>query len=110
MPVADHVLEYAADLVRATRAKDPSAPEFVKEMVAWGAGPRAGLSLILAAKARAILLGRPYVITADVKAMALPVMRHRISTTFNAEAAGVTPDSIIERLVNEIKSHEELDV
>ena len=110
VPVADHVLEYAADLVRATRPKDPSAPEFVKEMVAWGAGPRAGLSLVLAAKARAILQGRPYVITKDVKAMALPVMRHRISTTFNAEAAGVTPDSIVERLLNEVKSHEELDV
>ena len=95
VPVADHVLEYAADIVRATRPKDPSAPEFVKEMVAWGAGPRAGLSLILAAKARAILLGRPYVVTADVKAVALPVMRHRLSTTFNAESAGVTSDSII---------------
>ena len=110
VPVADHVLEYAADLVRATRPKDPSAPEFVKEMVAWGAGPRAGLSLVLAAKARAILRGRPYVVTEDVKAMALPVMRHRISTTFNAEAAGVTADSIVSRLVAEIKSHEELDV
>ena len=110
VPVADHVLEYATDLVRATRPKDPSAPEFVKEMVAWGAGPRAGLSLVLAAKARAILEGRPYVITKDVKAMALPVMRHRISTTFNAEAAGVSPDSIIERLLGTIKGHEELDV
>ena len=110
VPVADHVLEYVADLVRATRPKDPTAPDFVKEMVSWGAGPRAGLSLVLAAKARAILLGRPYVITADVKAVALPVMRHRISTTFNAEAAGITCDSIVERLVNEIKSHEELDV
>ena len=110
VPVADHVLEYAADLVRATRPKDPSAPEFVKAMVAWGAGPRAGLSLILAAKARAILLGRPYVITKDIKAMALPVMRHRISTTFNAESAGVSADSIVTRLVGEIKSHEELDV
>ena len=110
VPVADHVLEFAADLVRATRPRDPSAPDFVKEMVAWGAGPRAGLSLVLAAKARAILLGRPYVITKDVKAMALPVMRHRISTTFNAEAAGVTADSIVERLLGEVKSHEELDV
>ena len=110
VPVADHVLEYAADLVRATRPKEPAAPEFIKEMVAWGAGPRAGLSLILAAKARAILEGRPYVITKDVKAMALPVMRHRISTTFNAESAGVSPDSIIERLLETVKSHEELDV
>ena len=110
VPVADHVLEYGADLVRATRPEEPAAPEFIKEMVAWGAGPRAGLSLILAAKARAILEGRPYVITKDVKAMALPVMRHRISTTFNAESAGVSPDSIIERLLETVKSHEELDV
>ena len=110
VPVADHVFEYAADLVRATRPQDPTAPEFVKGMVAWGAGPRAGLSLILAAKARAILAGRPYVVTADVKEMALPVMRHRISTTFNAEAAGVTADSIVARLVAEIRGHEELDV
>ena len=110
VPVADHVLEYAADIVRATRPKDASAPDFVKEMVAWGAGPRAGLSLILAAKARAILLGRPYVVTADIRAMALPVMRHRISTTFNAEAAGVAADSVVERIVAGTKCHEELDV
>ncbi len=110
VPVADHVLEYAADLVRATRPQDPSAPGFVKEMVAWGAGPRAGLALILAAKARAILLGRPYVITKDVKALALPVMRHRLSMTFNAEAAGVNADALIERLLGEIKGREDLDV
>ncbi len=109
VPVADHVLEYAADLVRMTRPQDESAPAFVKEMVAWGAGPRAGLSLILAAKARAILQGRPYVVTKDVKAVALPVMRHRLAMTFNAEAAGVTPDTLIERLLGEIKSHDELD-
>ncbi|MCQ2388471.1 MAG: MoxR family ATPase [Kiritimatiellae bacterium] len=110
VPVADHVVEFAADLVRATRPKSEDAPEFVKEMVGWGAGPRAGLSLITTAKARAILNGRAYATTADVKAMALPVMRHRIATTFNAEAAGVTTDSIVQRLLEHVKSHEELDV
>ncbi len=110
VPVADHVVEFAADLVRATRPKSEDAPEFVKEMVGWGAGPRAGLALITAAKARAILNGRAYATTADVKAMALPVLRHRIATTFNAEAAGVTTDSIVQRLLEHVKSHEELDV
>ena len=110
VPVADHVIEYAADLARATRPKSPDAPEFVKELVSWGAGPRAGLALVTAAKARAILEGRAYAITEDVRKMALPVMRHRIATTFNAEAAGVTTDSIIERLLETIASHDELDV
>ena len=110
VPVADHVIEYAADLVRATRPKSPEAPEFVKELVSWGAGPRAGLALVTAAKARAILEGRAYAITEDVRKMALPVMRHRIATTFNAEAAGVTTDSIVTRLVETVSAHDELDV
>ena len=110
VPVADHVIEYAADLVRATRPKSPDAPEFVKEFVSWGAGPRAGLALVTAAKARAILEGRAYAITEDVRKMALPVMRHRIATTFNAEAAGVTTDSIVTRLVETVSAHDELDV
>ena len=84
VPAADHVVEYAADLVRATRPKTPDAPEFVKELVSWGAGPRAGMALVTAAKARAVLNGRAYATTADVKWAALPVMRHRIATTFNA--------------------------
>ena len=110
VPVADHVVEYACDLVRATRPKQPEAPDFVKEMVGWGAGPRAGLSLITAAKARAILHGRAHAITADVAAVALPVLRHRISTTFNAEAAGVTTDAIIQQLLERIKGREDLDL
>lgn len=110
VPVADHVIEYAANFVRATRPKQPEAPEFIKELVSWGAGPRAGMSLITAAKARAVLQGRAYAITADVKWAALPVMRHRIATTFNAEAAGITTDDVILRLLEQVKSHEELDV
>jgi len=110
VPVADHVIEYAADLVRATRPKEAAAPDFVREMVSWGAGPRAGLSLVTAAKARAILHGRPYAATADVAAVALPVLRHRIATTFNAEAAGVTTDQIVVRLLEKFKSRENIDL
>ena len=110
VPAADHVVEYAADLVRASRPKTPEAPEFVKELVSWGAGPRAGMALVTAAKARAVLNGRAYATTADVKWAALPVMRHRIATTFNAEAAGVTTDDVVKRLLDHVQGHEELDV
>jgi MoxR-like ATPase len=110
VPVADHVVEYASDLVRATRPKEAGVPDFVKEMVGWGAGPRAGIYLITAAKARAILQGRFHATTADVAACALPVLRHRILTTFNAEAAGVKSDQIIRMLLEHLKPKAELDV
>jgi MoxR-like ATPase len=110
VPVADHVVEYASELVRATRPKEPGVPDFVKEMVGWGAGPRAGIYLITAAKARAILQGRFHATTADVAACALPVLRHRILTTFNAEAAGVKSDQIIRMLLEHLKPKAELDV
>jgi len=103
IPVADHVVAYARDLARATRPRQGEAPDFIREMVAWGAGPRAGISLILAAKARAVLYGRYHATTEDVRAMALPVLRHRVMTTFNAEAAGVTSDQIIENLLQQIR-------
>jgi len=99
VPVGDHVIDFAARLARATRPKSDEAPEFVKEMVSWGAGPRAGISLISAAKAHAVLRGRFHATTADVAAVAKPVLRHRVITTFNAEAAGITSDEIIRRLV-----------
>jgi MoxR-like ATPase len=100
--VADHVFAYAADLVRATRPRDAGVPKFIPEMVMWGAGPRASQYLILGGKARAILHGRLHVTTDDIKAVAYPVLRHRIITTFNAEAEGVTTDDIIERLITAI--------
>jgi len=103
VPVADHVVQYARDLARASRPNRAEAPPFVNELVQWGAGPRAGIYLILAAKARAILHGRYHATTEDVKAMALPVMRHRVITTFNAEAAGISADEVVSRLVAEIK-------
>ena len=110
VPVGDHVIEFASKLVRATRPKDSSAPDFVKEMVGWGAGPRAGISLITAAKAHAVLRGRFHATTGDVAAVAAPVMRHRVITTFNAEAAGVSSDDVIKKLLQTIAPREELVV
>jgi MoxR-like ATPase len=110
VPVGDHVIEYAATLARATRPKQPEAPDFVKEMVGWGAGPRAGIYLITAAKARALLHGRFHATTADVTAMALPVLRHRVLTTFNAEAAGVTSDQVVRMLLDHFKPKSDLDL
>ena len=102
VPVGDHVIDFAAKLARATRPASDEAPDFVKEMVGWGAGPRAGISLISAAKAHAVLRGRVHATTGDVASVALPVLRHRVLTTFNAEAAGVKSDDIIKRLVEEL--------
>ena len=103
VPMAEHVFEYARDLARATRPKTPEAPNFIREMVAWGAGPRAGIYLTLAAKARAILHGRYHATTTDIREVAMSVLRHRVITTFNAEAAGITSDEIVRRLLEEIK-------
>jgi MoxR-like ATPase len=102
VPVGDHVIDFAAKLARATRPGSSEAPDFVKEMVGWGAGPRAGISLISAAKAHAVLRGRVHATTVDVASVALPVLRHRVRTTFNAEAAGVKSDDIIKRLIEEL--------
>lgn len=102
VPVGDHVIDFAAKLARATRPASDEAPDFVKEMVGWGAGPRAGISLISAAKAHAVLRGRVHATTVDVAAVALPVLRHRVLTTFNAEAAGVKSDDIIKRLIEDL--------
>ena len=110
VPVGDHVIDFAAKLARATRPKDQSAPDFIKEMVGWGAGPRAGISLVSAAKAHAVLRGRFHATTGDVAAVAIPVLRHRVLTTFNAEAAGVTSDEVIRRLIKVLAPREELVV
>lgn len=110
VPAADHVVSFAANLARASRPKQPDVPDFVKEMVAWGAGPRAGIYLILAAKARAILQGRYHATTEDVKAVAHPVLRHRVLTTFNAEASGVTSDDIVTQLIEHFKPSSNLGV
>jgi MoxR-like ATPase len=99
VPVSDHVVRYALSLVRQTRVGHPGIPDFVQDMVAWGAGPRAVQFLILGGKARALLHGRTHVSTDDVQALAKPVLRHRMVVNFAAESEGVTADEIIQRLV-----------
>jgi MoxR-like ATPase len=98
VPVADHVIRYAMQFARLTRRAAGDVPEFVRNYVNWGAGPRASQYLILGAKARAVLHGRAYASTDDVLAVAKPVLRHRIITNFNAEAEGIRPDEIVRRL------------
>ena len=100
IPVADHIIRYAMQFPRLTRQGDDNVPDFIKEYVSWGAGPRASQYLVLGAKARAMLRGREYASIEDVQAVAAPVLRHRIITNFNAEAEGVTPDDIIQRLAD----------
>ena len=99
VPAADNVIDFAARLVRATRPAGEEAPEFVRKWVRWGAGPRAGQSLLLGAKARALLEGRTVVDFDDVRAVALPVLRHRVLVNFQAEADGIDPDEIVRRLL-----------
>ncbi len=101
VPVADNVISYAVKLARRTRPLSADAPNFVKDWITWGAGPRASQYLILGAKTRAVLDGRPTPDIADVAAMAKPVLRHRLVTNFNAEAEGVTALQIIEKLIAE---------
>ncbi|MGE0374670.1 MAG: AAA family ATPase [Planctomycetaceae bacterium] len=98
LPAADHVLRYAMTCTRWTRRESEQAPDFVRDYVTWGAGPRASQHLVMAAKARAMLHGRTHVSIDDVRAVAPPVIRHRIVTNFNAEADGITADEIIRRL------------
>ncbi len=103
LPVSPHVVKYATRLVRMTRPGDAEAPEIIRANVHCGAGPRAAQCLILGAKARAVLQGRLNVACEDVKALALPVLRHRIFTNFNADSEGITPDKIIQNLLENLK-------
>ncbi|MEM9166941.1 MAG: MoxR family ATPase [Planctomycetota bacterium] len=114
-PAADHVIGYALRLVRATRAPEPGElaergdhrPQVVRDYVGWGAGPRASENLILAAKARAILTGSTHADLEHVREAALPVLRHRVLTNFNAEADQVTTDEVIRRLLDAIPADDE---
>jgi MoxR-like ATPase len=100
VPIADHVARYALKLARLTRSQPADSPDFIREYVMWGAGPRASQYLVLGAKARAVLEGRYHVSQDDIRAVALPVLRHRIKTNFNADAEGVTTDQVIQRLID----------
>jgi MoxR-like ATPase len=109
VPVAPHVIHYALRLVRATRVLESDAPDYVRESVSWGAGPRGLQYLLLGAKARAILEGRSHATTDDVRSVAHPVLRHRVITNFNAESSGITPDHVIDRLLESLPQRHEGD-
>ncbi len=107
VPVADHVVRYALRLVRATRPNRPESPPWIRDYVTWGAGPRASQYLVLGAKARAVLQGRFAATCEDIRAVAPPVLRHRILTNFNAEADRVKPDDLVRRLIETVAVDEE---
>ena len=106
VPIADHVLDYAMRLTRSTRLTEEEAPEWIKEWLSWGAGPRASQNLVLGGKARALLRGRFYVSGEDIRSVAHPVMRHRLVTSFSAEAEGITTDTVVSRLLEEISPND----
>ena len=106
VPIAESIVDYAVTLSRSSRPNNPEAPDFIKDWVNWGAGPRASQYLVLGAKARAIMHGRYHVSHDDIKAVAKPVLRHRILTNFNAEADGITSLDIIGRLLEIINPDE----
>jgi MoxR-like ATPase len=99
VPVAEHVVRYAVTLARRSRPNESDAPDFVRESVSWGAGPRASQNLILAGKARAILSGRFAASIEDVRALARPVLQHRLIMSYRAEAEGIRPAHVIEKLI-----------
>jgi MoxR-like ATPase len=102
VPVSRHVVAYATNIVRATRPGQPEAPAFINEYISWGAGPRAAQYMVIGAKARAVFQGRYNVSCADVRAMAHPVLRHRVMLNFNAESMGKTTEDIVQQLLDEI--------
>jgi MoxR-like ATPase len=104
VPAADHLIRHAVELARLTRPREPGAPDFVRENVAWGAGPRASQYLVLGAKARAILDGRVAASVEDVRALARPVLVHRVLTNFRAESENVSSEQIVERLLETVKA------
>ncbi|MEN6449311.1 MAG: MoxR family ATPase [Thermoguttaceae bacterium] len=107
VPVADHVIRYALALVRQTRVREPGVPDFVQEQLTWGAGPRAVQFLILGGKARALLDGRTHVTCEDVQSLARPVLRHRLVLSFTAASEGITPDQVIDRIVEVTPTRED---
>jgi len=102
VPIAEEVVRYAVRLASASRPGLPGSPDFVNELVSWGAGLRAGQYLVLGGKALALMEGRPFVSSKDIRALAHPVLRHRILPNYRAEAEGVTVDSMVDRLVEQV--------
>jgi MoxR-like ATPase len=99
VPISDSAAHLAVRIVRQSRPEDPTAPDFIRKWILWGAGPRAGQALVLGAKARAVLSGRLAATEEDVKAVSSPVLRHRLILNFQAEADGAKADDIISRLI-----------
>jgi len=112
IPVADHVVRYAINLCRLSRPArnaDDDSNDFIDRYVQWGAGPRAGQSLVLGAKARAVLGGRSFVGIEDIRAVVFPVLRHRIITSFDAEADRVVSDDVVDWLLNKTPAGAPID-
>ncbi len=103
VPIAEDVVRYAVRIAATSRPGQPGCPEFISDSVSWGAGLRAGQYLVLAGKAQALLDGRSYVTAADIRSFALPVLRHRILANYRAEAAGITVDQLISRLLEHVE-------
>jgi MoxR-like ATPase len=108
VPVADHVFQYASALARSTRPTEGEAPDFIRKWLSWGAGPRAGLFMVLTAKARAVLKGRCHAAVEDIKAVARPVLRHRLILNFAAQSEQVGVEDIVDRLLETIPDDEKL--
>jgi MoxR-like ATPase len=106
VPVADHVFQYAKRIARMTRPGTPEAADFVKKWLVWGAGPRASMNLILAAKAHAVLNGNHHVGAEDVAAVASPILRHRLILNFAAQSEGITVDDVISRLLKAVPKNQ----
>ena len=100
VPIAENVIEFAVNLVSATRPKNEFSPDFIRQWVDWGAGPRASQYLVLGAKAKALLDGRPTPDISDIRELTLPVLRHRVLPNFNAEAEGMKVDDILNQLLD----------
>ena len=103
VPVAEEMVRYAVQIANATRPGQPNVPDFVNELISWGAGIRAAQNLILGSKARALLEGRAHVTIADIQALAAPVLRHRILLSYRAEAEGITVEKVIDQIVDHVK-------
>ncbi len=102
VPIAEEVVRYAVRIAAASRPGQKGSPDVINELVSWGAGLRAGQNLVLGAKARALLNGRPYVSAADIQALAKPVLRHRILPNYRAEAEGITTETLVDRLLQHV--------
>jgi MoxR-like ATPase len=103
IPVSDNIIKYTVAIVAGTRPRDDNPYDFIKKWVRWGAGPRASQYIILGAKARAVIRGNYFVSHEDIKVAALPVLRHRIIPTFQAQSEGISTSDIIQKLVSTIK-------